>query len=540
MRSSKAVVNQVASVLGMTLALGFALVVALGLGLGAYGLSKPGGLSAAFQRGAAREGISAEPIEYMFIVFAFLYLMWATVPLSIGSSKQFEVGRMMMYPISLRKLFAFDFVSEITTLQSVFAIPSMFAMSLGAGLGSGNMTLALIAAVPTVFFGMALSKCLSTTVGSLFRRKRARGETIIALVGATAGLAGALAGQLAPILLRNAESFRSLRWTPPGAAAYLLIYTNDPVGYSLAFLILSAYSVVLLLGTYWIARRSALGLGGERRRKIVTNENEKPAYAGWHLPIVPSDLAAIIEKELRYAMRNAQLRMMALMPLVLIVIRLVNYHGFGSSAQSGVPNPSPSFLEYGAGLFATGGVLYVFLLLSGVSCNLFAFEESGMRTLILSPIERRKILLGKNIAISIVAILFSTALLAINAVVFRDITLQSLLFVGLSFVAFTALMSVIGNWFSISFPKRMEFGKRLNVSGVAGLLLIPTISLLMIPPLGATLAGYLTESLLVEFGVLTSCAVFSMGLYFLIINFQGKMLERREIEILEVVKEATD
>jgi hypothetical protein len=319
-----------------------------------------------------------------------------------------------------------------------------------------------------------------------------------------------------------------------------LIHTSDPVGYSLAFVTLTAYAVLLLLGTYWVARRSALGLGGQRRRKAVAKESESPTYTGWQLPWVSSDLAAIIEKELRYAMRNAQLRMMALMPLILIVVRLVNSRGFSGGARNGIPSPSTSFLDYGAGLFATGGVLYVFLLLSGVSCNLFAFEEGGMRTLILSPIERRKILLGKNIAITIVAILFSTALLAINAVVFRDLNLQALLFVVLSFVAFAALMSVIGNWFSISFPKRMEFGKRLNVSGVGGLLLIPTVLLLMIPPLAATLAGYLAESLLIEFVVLASCAVFSVGLYFLVINFQGRWLQRREVEILEVVKEASD
>ena len=49
--------------------------------------------------------------------------MWATVPLSIGGSKQFDAGKLLMYPITLRKLFAVDFVSELTTLHSVFAVP---------------------------------------------------------------------------------------------------------------------------------------------------------------------------------------------------------------------------------------------------------------------------------------------------------------------------------------------------------------------------------------------------------------------------------
>lgn len=528
--------NQLASLLGMLIALLIALAVALGLGVAAYGLSRPGGLSTAIREGAAREGMGGEPIQFMFIIFAFLYLMWATVPLSIGSSKQFDAARMLIYPISLRKLFAFDFISEVTTLQSVFAIPALIAMGIGAGLGSGNLGRTLLAAIPAILFGMALSKWLSTTVGSLVRRKRARGETIVALVGACAGLGGALAGQLGPMLLRHAESFRSLRWTPPGAAAYMLVHSDDIVGYILSLLTLAAYSVVLIGGTYWIARRSALGLGGARRRKSVTSEPDSISYSGWDLPLLSPELSAIVEKELRYAFRNAQLRMMALMPLLLIIIRLVNSRRF----ESGMRTPSQNFLDYGAGLFATGGVLYVFLLLAGVSCNLFAFEEGGMRTFILSPIERRKILIGKNIAITIVALMFSAALLAINAIVFRDVTLQSLLFVGLSFVCFATLISLIGNWFSISFPKRMEFGKRLNVSGVAGFLLLPTVLLLAIPPMAATLAGYMMESMLAQFAILAGCAVLTSCIYLVMINFQGRSLERREIDILEVVKERSD
>ena len=67
-------------------------------------------------------------------------------------------------------------------------------------------------------------------------------------------------------------------------------------------------------------------------------------------------------------------------------------------------------MAYGEGLMASGGVLYVFLILTGLSCNLFAFEEGGMRALILSPVDRRTIMIGKNIALTIVAFVFSAAL----------------------------------------------------------------------------------------------------------------------------------
>src|SRR5215218_9374892 len=227
LRSSKAVVSRVASVLGMLLALFFALIVALILGFAAYALSQPDALGNAFRQTATRDISASGSAEFIFFsMFGLIYLMWATVPLSIGGSKQFDAGKLLMYPITLRKLFAVDFLSELTTLHSVFAIPAVIAICTGVAFGTGN-TAALLTAIPAILFGIALSKWLSTTIGSLLRRKRARGETIVALIGAVAGLSAAVAGQIAPILFKHAESFRSLRWTPPGAAAFLLVGSAD-------------------------------------------------------------------------------------------------------------------------------------------------------------------------------------------------------------------------------------------------------------------------------------------------------------------------
>jgi hypothetical protein len=228
--------------------------------------------------------------------------------------------------------------------------------------------------------------------------------------------------------------------------------------------------------------------------------------------------------------------MMALMPLLVIFIRLINSQKFGTTRR-GIPN---GFMAYGSGLLLIGGVLYVFLILAGLSCNMFAFEEGGMRTLILSPIDRRKILLSKNIVLTFVALMFVIVLLILNTLIFQDITIHSLLFLVLTFVTFASINSTIGNWLSIRFPKRMRYGKRLNLSGVAGLFLIPLILLMLVPPLVSTLVGYFTRSLLNEFLLLTLFALLSVGLYSLMINFHGGLLARREIDILGAVREPAD
>ena len=536
LRSKKAVANQLASILGMLAALLLALLVAAFLGLGAYALTKPS-IARMLQSGKNyNERISTEFI--FFSIYAFLYLMWATIPLSIGSNRQFDAGNLLLYPISLRKLFAIDFVSEVANIQSVFAIPAIVAISVGAGLGSGELVATLLAAFPIALFGIALSKWLSTTIGSVFRRKRGRGETIIALVGAVAGLGGALAGQLAPLLAKHSESLKILRWTPPGAAALLIDtrYDKDPVAYITAFAALTILTVLLIIGTYLISRRAALGYEGAKRRQVraVAQEND---YVGWKLPLMPDDMSAIYEKELRYGLRNAQLRMLALMPLIWIVIRLMNSRRFGRGLGSATSGPATEFLTYAGGLIASGGVLYVFLLLAGLWCNQFAMEDAGMRTLILSPIDRTKILMGKNLAVITIALAFSIALLLVNEIIFRDLDVGTVLFVALSFVCFAAISSVAGNWQSVSFPKRMQFGKRLNASGVAGLLLIPLLILLAAPPLTATLVGYATESLILEYATLAAIALILIGIYFFVINAQGRALEGREILILEAIKE---
>ena len=539
LRSRKAVANKLATLLGMLAALALSLLVALGLGVTAYGLTHPGTLGEIFRRSTTRD-VSASVEFIFFSIIGFMYLMWATVPLSIGAGKQFDAGKMLMYPITLRKLFAVDFVSEFTTLHSIFAVPAILALSIGAGLGTGNPGIALLGAIPATLFGVALSKWLTTTMGSLLRTKRARGETLIALIGAVAGIGGALAGQLVPVLYRHAESVRLLRWTPPGAAAVLLVnggrgYT---VEYAVAFVTLSAYTIALIVGTYWIARRAALGLGGRQKPKAASETNvDVPVYTGWQLPLLSPDLSAVVEKELRYALRNAQIRMMGLMPLILIVVRLFNKRNFGSMGPA--PN-ADNFLAYGPGLFATGAILYVFLVLSGLWCNLFAFEEGGMRSFVLSPIERWKILLGKNIAVTSVALVFSSLLLTLNGIVFRDLTVRDVLFAALSFIVFAAITSMYGNWASIRFPRWMRFGKRMSVSGVGGLLLIPMLGVFAAPPLLATAVGYFARSIYVSFAALAALALVCGGLYALAVDVQGRSLARREIEILETIREPSD
>jgi hypothetical protein len=56
----------------------------------------------------------------------------------------------------------------------------------------------------------------------------------------------------------------------------------------------------------------------------------------------------------------------------------------------------------------------------------------------------------------------------------------------------------------------------------------------------ATLIGYSTKSLWNEYSALAAFTLLAVGFYAMMINWQGKLLARREIEILEAVREPVD
>ena len=534
MRSRRAAAGRAASVLGALAALALSLMVAAGIGAGGYFLAA---------HSVERGGLGAREVgagfAVLLFVFTMVFVMWALMPLALGGGSRFEPSRMLLYPVSLGRLFAFDFLSDLTSLTSVFVVPSLIAVHVGVGLGRGNLAAGLVVAFVAVAFGLSFSKLLSSGVGALMRARRTRGEMALAVVGAVLGLMGMLMGQLMPYLERHSESLGATRWTPPGAAADALargLFAGDTRALVVSTLTLAAYALACVLLAYRVARRTALGAGGGKAKrqpgpsaKVATTAGRAEGYAGWHLPFVSQGFSAVFEKEVRYAMRNAQLRVIAVMAVALTLVLRLGPAGAGNRRMWG------GFTPYAEGAGAVFSVIYIFMLVSPVSTNLFGYDGAGMRALVLSPVSRRTVLLAKNAAITLVALLLVVAGVGIGGFFLGDLTAPVLLFALLSFVTTAALFAPIGNWLSLQFPKRVQFGKRMNRSGVAGLLLVPVFFLLLVPPAVAVAAAHFAESHVVRYVILAAFALLSVGLYALLLPRQGRRLERRELEVLEAV-----
>ena len=61
--------------------------------------------------------------------------------------------------------------------------------------------------------------------------------------------------------------------------------------------------------------------------------------------------------------------------------------------------------------------------------------------------------------------------------------------------------------------------------------------LLALVPLGATAAGYMTQSVSVEYVTLAVLAALAVGFYLLLLPFQGEALQKRELAIHEAVND---
>lgn len=542
LRSRSGAANRAASVLGTLAALGFALMVAAGLGLMSYGLAT--GASGFVEVQGGDGASSAGALFILFGMLSTVFVMWGTVPLSFGGGSRFDPGLLLLYPIGLPKLFAIDLLSELTGLASIFAMPSVFAIALGAGFGHGRVVMSLVVAVCATLFGISLAKLLSTAIGSLMQRRRTRGETVLALVAAVGGMAGALMNQMWTFVERNTGLVSGLRrsglvWTPPGVVALALTEGLHPGGataYALALLTLVLYTSLAIALAYQLARRAVAGGGGgaKKARREATTKDADPKLRGWRLPFISEELSAIVEKELRYVARNPQLRTLALVPVFFVFWTNVAFSGSGDET-SGAGGWFARFADYADGWREATGASYVFMILSSLSCNLFAYDGAGMRTLILSPVDRRKILLAKNIAVVCVAFVFSLSVALVSRAVTGDWRRGGILFASLCFVFFASMFALAGNRLSMRYPKRLQFGKRMGAAGVTGLLLVPGFVVMLIPPALAVWAGATMESHLVKYAILAAFAGAGVALYGVLITRQGRELAARELEILDVV-----
>jgi len=205
----------------------------------------------------------------------------------------------------------------------------------------------------------------------------------------------------------------------------------------------------------------------------------------------------------------------------------------------------PPVDELKAGLVVVASA-FTMLMAAGLISNQFGFDRTGFRAFVLSPIRRDRILLARNIAIAPFLLIQST-LLAIAVSVYFGFSFDKLFCSVILTAAMLPTFCLLMNLMSILTPFALAAGsiqpQQFNfiplMTNMGLSMFLPVIVGFTLMPLGLEwlMDQAVSSTRWFPFALLLSVpwVGFSFWLYALVIPWQGKLLARREQEILRVV-----
>jgi hypothetical protein len=292
----------------------------------------------------------------------------------------------------------------------------------------------------------------------------------------------------------------------------------------------SSYVGTLL---YWRGEKE--GLAPIAGSKTLRQDAKPNPLIERRIPFVSEETSAIVTMTWANMMRAPEVKMFIVMPLVAPLLFLF------FTKRSMLPENS-----YLKALLVSGLAVFFLLVTAGIVGNMFAYDRSGFRTFVLSGIDRRKILLGRNIAYYPVICLITCGCSLLFCLVYR-IDLFIVMQVCLATLSIVPLYFLLMNLMSILTPFPMAAGSIQPthfemINTMINLLLstlLPIIMGIALIPLGLQFLLELVIPLgwarcIGVFASLGICAI-SFGIYAKAIVWEGKLLSRRETEVLRIV-----
>jgi len=533
-----------------------------------------GGFAAALL-GAAFGLNDSDPKTIMLIWLAVtaVFLFFWTIGLltELQRSETIDLQKLLHLPVALGQLFVVNYLVSHLTLSIIIMVPVMLGLAIGLVIARGpEMALLIPLALSMVLMITAWTYCLRGWLASMMSNPRRR-RTVIMCISLSFILLAQGPNLYFNVLGRHSASSgdagnhqRNGRNVAPQEMFNNLIAAQKfvpPFWVSVGAQGLARKDVLpALYGTLGCLGLAYLGLRRAYRSSVKfyrgdsggkTAARSKPAspavktarpttssgssFLEWKLPAVPEQSAALALATLRSLLRAPEVKMALAGSVISIVI-------VGAMIFLRAP---PSLSDVTKPFVATGAVAFSTFILVQFFTNQFGFDRDAFRSLILSPADRRLILLGKNLAILpvgfglgatllvLVSLWLHLPLLAVAAALFQLVTLLLIASLG-------------GNVLSILMPFRIQPGtmKPTKMPALAMLMMIfcqMLLPVVMAPAfLGPSLAWLWSQRGLPAFvPVNLICSVVLCGvavlIYWQALAPLGRLLQRREAQILGVV-----
>jgi hypothetical protein len=494
------------------------------------------------------------------VMLGFVFFWCIGIVSEIQRSESIDLQRLLHLPVKLKDAFFVNFVASHFSLSLLLLFPAVLGMALGVLATDKIGCVVLLPLVLSCVFAVSSwTYCLRGWLVQLMVNPRRKRSIMILLTVGIIFLAQtpnlffnvylrskhgddldkAAIAKLKSEKIRNV--FRVAHfYVPPMWVSYGTARAGEGTWWPA----LGAMTVFSLTGYAGVSRayRSTLRYyrgdsGGARRAKTRPKAGITPVRnrLDGDLPWVGGDVAVATRAFWQSMLRAPEMKMALLGP---VIVALVLGVLFLSRDMSGRVVHAAPLIAIGVTLFSMSGVMQIVF-------NLFGWDREGFRALVLSPMDRGRILLAKNIALFPFLVGLGLVLYLGVAVVTR---MDVIFVIGgiIQILTASLILFMVGNLVSIKLPYRIQLGSlKPTKMPVKNVIVMIALTLLfpfyMIPvvagPTVGMLAGLVGSRLdvLLNIGISVAMCLFVMVVYALMKKPMGRMLQGSERQILQTV-----
>ena len=451
-------------------------------------------------------------------------MLWALSPVLAGVAfaESHDMSRLLHFPIPLPQLVLSSLLANLLQPITLSQLPVLLAAALGLSRGLEYLPGALLGLLLSFALVLVGAQTAGLLLLGLARNRRLQDVALFLALGAgflvsalplllLAGGGGALRGAL---LLA-----RPLAWSPFAWGARAAVHAGR--GELLPALGLGAAAALALLSLVGV---SAALIARVYRGELDLGTSGRAAGARARMPLEGS-LGALLEKDMRTAWRDPGTRATLLLGLLGPALVLLLLSRSRMAAQGG----AVMFLASYVGASAFGS-------------NALGFERRGLGLLMLFPIPRWRVLVGKNLA-ALLLRLPGLLTLALALLLAAPLMLAP---AALTVAVATFLIAAgVDNFFSILFPiaapapgknpyAQSSGGRGLGTALLSGTFLLGALALSAPFALLAWLPLLLDSPRLWLLALPLSLAG-AVAVYAMLVGGAARLLERREPDVLERV-----
>jgi len=476
--------------------------------------------------------------ERIALLFWGIFLFWQLFPVFVaGFGANFEFRTLLRFPLRLHVFYAIGLAYGFADFSALASVCWLLAMSAGATAAKPGVLPAMLLIVGVfMLLNVTIERLIGSWLERLLSRRRTRelflGLFVISMVSLNfiAPLTQRYGASARPVFLRLMPYFA---WLPPSLAGHALaaMVRLQPAAFLLSFALLLLY-LILFSGLLW--RRFAAQYRGEE-----LSETAAPARAATRtiqvkhdgpdrLSLLSPQVAAIVRKEFRYLTRNSFCLSLAVAaPDVDPDFQHESWRMASQSRRQG-RLPRSIFPRH-------DGVPH--LDFDGPAYNSFAYEGRGIQTYFTAPLRFRDVLLGKNLLL--LSVLSLEIVLSMAMLLWRVGLPTARMFVATcAAIIFTVVGQLtIANWSSITFPRKMEFGKMhgQRQSGMA--VLVAFGAQILMGTISATIlfTGNWTGNLWLPAEAFIFLAAAAVAGYFASLEALTKLAENKKESLIEAL-----